>query len=117
MNEQNPENIESVPLPDEKKEISYSIGVECPVCKSLKSRVLDKRNSNKDTILRRKVCENGHRYSTVEVLGQRDSYTNKMKVKKTPLTDEEIKSKFPRVKDALLTHLNFKEFIKSIYNL
>lgn len=42
-------------------------GLQCPVCGSLLSMVIDKRNHTDGLgIRRRRMCENGHRFSTKE---------------------------------------------------
>ena len=48
-------------------EPKYSSGIECPICKSQKSGVTDKRNYT-DRIWRRRKCDKGHVYSTSEII-------------------------------------------------
>lgn len=47
----------------------YRVGVRCPVCEDKRSVTLDSRGSVKgDRIRRRRVCINGHRYTTHETV-------------------------------------------------
>ncbi len=46
---------------------SYVAGLECPVCKSPNSSILDKRNYA-DRIWRRRECLKSHRFTTIETV-------------------------------------------------
>lgn len=49
------------------EEFKYSqTTLKCPVCNSLNSRVVDKRNRGANGIYRRRQCENKHTYTTIE---------------------------------------------------
>lgn len=126
------------------KGIRLNTSMECPFCKSTKSQVTDKRNYL-NRILRRRWCENGHRYSTLEVVGEQDktsastpikivnqpgvtdySYIEDInKLKKTlPISIDKEKLKniiFPISADAVINSLDdiidYKELIKNLHNL
>ena len=61
-----------------KKEIKYFVtGLQCPICKSNKSRVVDKADRILNCIYRRRECENKHRFTTLEKVNT--AYTTKEK--------------------------------------
>ena len=114
-------------------EPKYSNGIECPICKSQKSSVTDKRNYT-DRIWRRRKCDKGHVYSTSEVVEL--SLKNKRRISSKHFgsgTDNpnfnpnkepvEIKPKAPDSADTILRRL-YKNggkdklpSIKEFYNL
>ena len=87
-------------------EPKYSNGIECPICKSQKSSVTDKRNYT-DRIWRRRKCDNGHVYSTSEVVESDENMKNK-------ITKNYFNHQNPGMrKNETIYH----ELTKSIYNL
>ena len=45
---------------------NYGTAMECPECGIKKTRVVDMRPSTFNQIRRRRVCDNGHRFTTYE---------------------------------------------------
>lgn len=65
-----PVHVDTSPIPDFLAKKGYKAGgssVTCPVCASTKGAVTDSRPSE-GSIRRRRMCSNGHRFSTIEVL-------------------------------------------------
>jgi hypothetical protein len=112
MNDTNP----PVEKPEEKSSVGYGTALACPACGSIKSKVIGKENV-RELVKRRRVCDKGHRFSTMEVYSKPDPYSHSLGVMKAPLRDDEIEKVMPRVRDAFLSNINYKNFIKTIYTL
>lgn len=54
------------------KVAGFATGTACPECNSLRSAVRDKRNTD-GIIWRNRVCDNGHKYRTVESIESKDA--------------------------------------------
>ena len=84
----------------------WNSSMNCPVCNSAKSRVLEKRNFT-NRVSRRRYCENGHRYSTLEVIAERDKNKSSLKIPKTSgITDYVNLNDVNKLKQALPRAIN-----------
>ena len=64
--------------------------MRCPVCKALKQRVIETRKSKRG-IKRRRVCMNGHRFTTIERI-LKASVTSMMQRRREQLRIEAIEA-------------------------
>lgn len=85
------------------KPMTYGTAVPCPVCQSVKGRVVDKRNRS-DSIFRRRQCENGHRFNTIEKIDVRKSETD--------TSGENFEQ---NLKNALQQAIDYKKLAKLIF--
>jgi len=87
----------------------YLITMECPVCKSNKSKVVDKRNYE-DHILRRRECNNGHRFNTIEL----DEHKPSLKPAKGMV--DTTKPEFgEKLKSALIASVDYRKLAQQLY--
>jgi transcriptional regulator NrdR family protein len=126
--------MNDIPTQFRKKALTLNSSMECPVCKSTKSEILDKRNFQ-HYAARRRRCSNGHRYSTVEMCKDfsktPDETTQKAPAdveailrQSLPLSIDKNKLKniiFPISADVVINSLdniiNYKELVKNLHNL
>lgn len=97
---------------EETKQFGYNTGMLCPICKSSRSRVFDKRN-NAAYIIRRRECDNKHRFTTKELVGQSPL---------GPISHEGfIDTKHPhfpeRLKKALVQSVDYYQLAKSLHDI
>jgi transcriptional regulator NrdR family protein len=97
---------------EQKKEksifITYGTTMECPQCKSNKSKVVDKRNTP-NHIVRRRQCENGHRYNTLEVESNKSGVTKKGSI---DTTNPNFESK---MKNALAQSIDYQKLAQALH--
>ena len=90
------------------KFLSYGTSMECPQCKSNKSKVIDKRNAQ-DHIIRRRQCENGHRYTTMEL------NANKPGVAKKGTIDPTSSDFAEKMKNAIAQSIDYQKLANALY--
>jgi transcriptional regulator NrdR family protein len=87
---------------------AYGTSMECPQCQSIKSKVVDKRNV-RDHIIRRRQCENGHRYTTMELDSNKPGVIKKGSIDPTG-TD------FPeKMKNALAQSIDYRKLAQVLH--
>lgn len=90
------------------KFLTYGTSMECPQCKSIKSKVIDKRNVQ-DHIIRRRQCENGHRYTTLEL------DANKPGVVKRGTIDPTSSNFVEKLKNAIGQSIDYQKLANALY--
>jgi transcriptional regulator NrdR family protein len=93
---------------EKNKTVSYGTSMECPNCRSIKSKVLDKKN-RQSYIVRRRQCENGHRYTTMELDANKPGVAKKGTVDTTSVDFPE------RMKTALAQAIDYRKLAQALY--
>jgi len=87
---------------------SFSTSMPCPVCGSVLSKVTEKRNVE-NYVFRRRECDAGHRYKTMEI------EENNTAVKKKGSVDVRDPEFAEKLKTAMIHSIDYRKFAQLLY--
>jgi peptide methionine sulfoxide reductase MsrA len=109
--------------------VGFGNGTACPECSSIRSSIRDKRNVD-GMVWRNRVCDNGHKYRTIEAVESEDASKKRIAAAK----EREIAARFKNNNtarkdyatatkkhqayiDKLLDKSQFKQLSETLYDL